>query len=158
MLPGWLLRRVRCDISVVRLFSASAEPMVSQLTTMTPHETGRVSLWTSRMIVGDGRLTVKRANRQTNPAQLSAVHDVELRHVGDCREHDQRAANETFPQQNLDVRVHRGLETGSLKRTLQLGLPLASFLLDFARELVTKPCARLEQAMEVQHRTEKPEE
>lgn len=35
-----LPRKVRCDMSVVRLSSALADPIVSQLTTMTPQDTG----------------------------------------------------------------------------------------------------------------------
>ena len=75
---------------VVRFDSASAEPMVSQLTMMTPQETVVVS--SEFGLRREGCRTVEGADSETHPAKLAAVHDVELRHVRHSREHHERAA------------------------------------------------------------------
>lgn len=103
-------------------------------------------------------LTIKCADCQTDPAELPTVHDVELRHVCDGRQHDKCTTDKTLPQQRLDVLVHGRLETCSFCRSVHFNLPLADALLDFTGQSFTEPGAHLQQAMEVQYWTEKPEE
>lgn len=146
-------------MSVVRLFSASADPIVSQLTIRTPQETSVVvsilyHVFPNNMLP----LTIKCADCQTNPAELPTVHDVELRHICDGRQHDKCTADKALPQQRFDVLVHGRLQTRSFHRGVHFDLPPADALPDFTGQPFTEPCAHLQQAVKVQYWTKKPEE
>jgi hypothetical protein len=101
-----------------------------------------------------GKLTVKRANGQTHPAKLTAVHDVELRHVAHSRQHDQRAPNEAFPQQRANILVHRAFQAPAVRLALKRELPLLHTLLHPATEPAAEPVRHAQQAMEIQHRSQ----
>lgn len=118
--------------------------MVSQLTIMTPQETSVVINILYHVFLDNTMpLTIKCADCQTNPAELPTVHDVELRHICDGRQHDKRTADKALPQQRFDVLVHGRLQTRSFHRGLHFDLPLANALTDFTGKSFTEPGAHL---------------